>query len=63
VQFRVGVEEDLTKKWKLKQAFEGYWLATSNDNFYASSGAIAVPAIPARAAISAMNSIWSLNTS
>jgi hypothetical protein len=46
VQFRAGVEEDLTKKWKLKQAFEGYWLATSNDSFYASSGAIAVPAHP-----------------
>jgi hypothetical protein len=46
VQFRVGAEEDLTKKWKVKEAFEGYWLATSNDNFYASSGAIAVPAHP-----------------
>jgi hypothetical protein len=45
-QFRVGVEEELTKKWKLKQAFEGFWLATANDNFYASSGAIAVPAHP-----------------
>ena len=45
-QFRVGAEEDLTKKWKVKQAFEGYWLATSNDNFYASSGAIAIPAHP-----------------
>jgi hypothetical protein len=46
VQFRVGVEENVGKKWKFKQAFEGYWLATSNDNFYASSGAIAVPAQP-----------------
>jgi Alginate export len=46
VQFRAGVEEAPTKKWKLKQAFEGYWLATSNDNFYASSGAIAIPARP-----------------
>ncbi len=45
-QFRVGVEENVTKKWILKQAFEGYWLATSNDNFYASSGAISVPAHP-----------------
>jgi hypothetical protein len=42
IQFRVGVEEDLTKKWKLKQAFEGYWLATSNDNLYDSAGGIAV---------------------
>jgi hypothetical protein len=46
VQFRVGVEEYVTKKWILKQAFEGFWLATSNDNFYASSGAISVPARP-----------------
>jgi hypothetical protein len=45
-QFRVGVEENVTKKWILKQAFEGFWLATSHDNFYASSGAIAVPAHP-----------------
>jgi hypothetical protein len=46
IQFRVGVEESPTKKWKLKQAFEGYWLATANDNFYGSSGAIAVAAHP-----------------
>jgi hypothetical protein len=45
-QFRVGVEENVTKKWILKQAFEGFWLVTSHDNFYASSGAIAVPAHP-----------------
>jgi hypothetical protein len=46
VQFRAGVEENVGKKWKFKQAFEGFWLATSNDNFYASSGAISVPAHP-----------------
>jgi hypothetical protein len=46
VQFRVGVEENLSKKWRIRQSFEGFWLATSNDNFYASSGAIAVPARP-----------------
>ena len=46
VQFRVGVEESVGKKWKFKEAFEGFWLATSNDNFYASSGAISVPAHP-----------------
>jgi Alginate export len=46
VQFRIGVEENVGKKWKFKQAFEGFWLATSNDNFYASSGAISVPANP-----------------
>ena len=44
VQFRTGIEEEPTTKWKFKQAFEGYWLATSHDSFYASSGAIAVPA-------------------
>ena len=46
VQFRTGVEEEPTKKWKLKQQFESYWLATANDNFYASSGAISVVAHP-----------------
>jgi hypothetical protein len=46
VHFRTGVEEEPTKKWKLKQQFEGYWLATSNDNYYASSGAVAVAAHP-----------------
>jgi hypothetical protein len=46
VQFRVGVEENLSKKWRIRQAFEGFWLATSHDNFYASSGAISVPARP-----------------
>jgi len=46
VHFRTGVEEEPTNKWKLKQQFEGYWLATSKDNFYASSGAISVPAHP-----------------
>jgi hypothetical protein len=45
-QFRTGVEEDPTKKWRFIQQFEGYWLATSNDNYYASSGAIAVAAHP-----------------
>jgi hypothetical protein len=33
-QFRAGVEEEPTKKWKLKQQFEPFWLATSNENFY-----------------------------
>ena len=45
-QFRVGTEENVGKRWKFKEAFEGYWLATSNDNYYASSGAIAVAAHP-----------------
>jgi hypothetical protein len=46
LQFRAGAEENLTKRWKLTQQFEGYWLATANDNFYSGSGAIAVPAHP-----------------
>jgi Alginate export len=46
MHFRTGVEEEPTKKWKLKQQFESYWLATSRDNLYASSGAIAVAARP-----------------
>src|ERR1700727_1070648 len=46
VHFRTGVEEEPTKKWTLKQQFESFWLATSNDNYYASSGAIAVAAHP-----------------
>jgi alginate export protein len=46
VQFRAGIEEEPIKKWKLKQAFENFWLATSHDNFYAGSGAIAVAAQP-----------------
>ena len=46
VQFRTGVEEAATRKWKLKQQFESFWLATANDNLYASSGAISVAAHP-----------------
>jgi len=46
VQFRTGIEEDGTDRWKLKQQFEGFWLATSNDNLYNGSGFIAVPAHP-----------------
>jgi Alginate export len=46
VQFRVGAQENAGEKWKINEAFEGYWLATADDNFYASSGAIAVPAHP-----------------
>jgi hypothetical protein len=45
-QFRAGVEQEPTRRWKLKEAFESYWLATSRDNFYSSSGAIAVAANP-----------------
>jgi hypothetical protein len=45
-QARAGVEEAITRKWSIRQAFEGLWLFTSGDNFYGSSGAIAVPAHP-----------------
>jgi hypothetical protein len=33
VQFRTGADEEPTRKWKLKQQFESFWPATSNDNF------------------------------
>jgi len=46
VQLRAGVEESPSRKWKLKQAVEEYWLATAADNFYASSGAVSVAAHP-----------------
>ena len=46
VQLRVGVEETPSRRWKLKQAVEEYWLATASDNFYASSGAVSVAAHP-----------------
>lgn len=46
VQFRVGIEEDATQRWKLKQQFEGFWPDTPNDNLYNGSGFIAVPAHP-----------------
>lgn len=45
-QFRVGAEQQAARGLKLKEAFISYWLATSHDNLYASSGAIAVPAHP-----------------
>jgi hypothetical protein len=44
VQFRVSLDEEPAARWKIKQAFEAYWLATTHDNLYADSGAIAVPA-------------------
>jgi len=45
-QFRVGAEQQAARGLKVKEAFIGYWLTTSHDNLYASSGAIAVPAHP-----------------
>jgi len=46
-QIRTGVEETIGKKWKLRQAYESFWLATTGDAFYGSAGSIAVPANPA----------------
>jgi len=46
VQYRTGIEEVPTKKWRLKQQFEGFWLATADDNLYNGAGGIAVHAHP-----------------
>jgi hypothetical protein len=45
-QIRVGVEETIGKKWKLRQTYEDLWLATTNDALYASSGVISIAANP-----------------
>ena len=46
VQYRAGLEEVPAKKWVFKEQFEGFWLATADDNLYSSGGAIAVAAHP-----------------
>ena len=45
-QVRVGAEETIGKKWRLRQTYEDLWLATTHDALYASSGAIAISADP-----------------
>ncbi len=45
-QVRVGVEETIGKKWNLRQTYEDFWLATTHDALYASSGSISIPADP-----------------
>ena len=45
-QVRAGVEETIDKKWKLRQAYEDFWLATTHDALYANSGVISAPADP-----------------
>jgi hypothetical protein len=45
-QIRAGVEETIGKKWKLRQAYEDFWLATKHDALYANSGTISIPADP-----------------
>jgi hypothetical protein len=43
-QVRVGVEETIGKKWKLRQTGEDLWLVTTHDALYANSGVISIPA-------------------
>jgi hypothetical protein len=45
-QVRGGVEETIARKWKLRQTYEGLWLATTHDALYASSGTVTIPANP-----------------
>ncbi|HXE05679.1 MAG TPA: alginate export family protein [Bryobacteraceae bacterium] len=43
-QFRLGVEEKAGTKWKLKQTYENFWLATTGDALYGNSGKVVIPA-------------------
>jgi len=43
-QFRLGVEEKAGKKWKLRQTYEDFWLASMGDGLYNSSGKLVIPA-------------------
>jgi len=45
-QIRAGVEETISKRWKLRQAYESFWLATTGDAFYGNTGSISVSANP-----------------
>jgi hypothetical protein len=45
-QVRAGVEETISRRWKLRQTYEDLWLATTHDALYASSGAISIAADP-----------------
>jgi hypothetical protein len=40
----LGVEEKAGAKWKLKQTYEDFWLATIGDGLYTSSGKLVIPA-------------------
>lgn len=44
--FRVGVDERISKRWDLTQVFNDLWLASKNDAVYGSSGAITIAADP-----------------
>lgn len=46
VQVRVGFEEKAGKKWKLKQTYEDFWLATKGDGLYGNSGKLSIAAAP-----------------
>jgi hypothetical protein len=43
----LGVEEEAGTKWTLKQTYEDFWLATTGDALYASSGKVVIPAAAA----------------
>jgi Alginate export len=43
---RAGASEYVAAKWTLTEVFNDFWLATTNDAVYGSSGAIAIPARP-----------------
>jgi hypothetical protein len=45
-QVHAGVEETISRQWKLRQTYEDLWLATTHDAVYASSGAISIAADP-----------------
>jgi len=42
-QVRAGVEESAGRKWKFTETYESFWLASTGDGLYASSGNLAVP--------------------
>ena len=44
-QVRTGVEESLGRKWKIKQTYESFWLASEKDAFYTASGAPVVQSL------------------
>ncbi len=49
VQVRTGVEEKIAKKWTLRQTYENFWLASTEDGLYGTNGSLAVRA-PANSA-------------
>jgi hypothetical protein len=44
-QVRTGAEESLGRKWKLKQTYESFWLASEKDALYTASGAPVVQSL------------------